>query len=78
MDERTKAVVSAAIVLAVNIASLFGATLDLGMVQNVVFGIISIASTIYAIWKNHNFTDEAIDAQDYLNELKSLRGTNDE
>lgn len=70
MDERTNAVVSAAIVLAVNVAMLFGVSLDMGTTQNVVFGIITIAATIYAAWKNHNFTEEAAEAQKYLNDLK--------
>jgi hypothetical protein len=70
MDEKTKAVVSAAILLVVNIAALFGASLDLGMVQNVVFGLITIISTLYAVWKNHNFTPEAAEAQAYLDDLK--------
>ena len=70
MDEKTKAVVSAAILLVVNIAALFGASLDLGMVQNVAFGFITIVSTLYAVWKNHNFTAEAAEAQAYLDDLK--------
>lgn len=70
MDERTKATVSAAIVLAVNIAALFGASLDLGTVQNVVFGAVTIVTTLYAAWKNHNFTHEAAEAQAVLDELK--------
>ena len=70
MDEHTKAVISAAIVLSVNIATLFGVSLDQGLVANVVFGAISIAATIYAAWKNHNFTEEAAKAQEYLDSLK--------
>lgn len=70
MDEHTKAVISAAIVLSVNIAALFGVSLDQGLVANVVFGGISIAATIYAAWKNHNFTEEAAKAQEYLDSLK--------
>jgi len=74
MDEKTKATISAAILLAVNVAALFGASLDLGTVQNVVFGAITIVSTLYAAWKNHNFTPEAAQAQEYLNGLKDMRG----
>ena len=70
MDEKTKAVVSAAILLAVNVAALFGASLDLGMVQNVAFGLITIVTTLYGVWKNHNFTSEAVEAQAYLDDLK--------
>ena len=70
MDEKTKATISAAIILAVNIAALFGVSLDQGMVANVVFGLITIVVTIYAAWKNHNFTPEAAQAQQWLDELK--------
>ena len=70
MDEKTKAVVSAAILLVVNVAALFGASLDLGMVQNVAFGLITIVTTLYGVWKNHNFTPEAVEAQAYLDDLK--------
>ena len=70
MDERTKAIVSAAVVLFVNIMALCGASLDMGMVQNVAIGAVSIATTIYAVWKNHNFTPQAAAAQEYLNMLK--------
>ena len=70
MDEKTKATISAAIILAVNIAALFGVSLDQGMVANVVFGLITIVATIYAAWKNHNFTPEAAQAQQWLDELK--------
>lgn len=73
MDEKTKATISAAIVLAVNIAALFGASLDLGTVQNVVFGAITIVTTLYAAYKNHNFTPEAAEAQAVLDELKGKR-----
>lgn len=70
MDERTKAIVSATVVLFVNIMALCGASLDMGMVQNVAFGVVSIATTVYAVWKNHNFTPQAAAAQEYLNLLK--------
>ena len=73
MDEKTKATISAAIVLAVNIAALFGASLDLGTVQNVVFGAITIVTTLYAAWRNHNFTPEAAEAQAVLDELMGKR-----
>lgn len=70
MDEKKKAVISAAIILAVNVAALFGVQLDADLVHKVVFGVISIATTIYGVWKNHNFTTEAAKAQAYLDMLK--------
>lgn len=74
IDEQQKAVISAAIILLVNVAALFGASLDADMVQKVAFGLISIAFTIYGVWKNHNFTPEAIKAQEYLDTLKDGDG----
>ena len=73
MDERTKATISAAVVLALNIAALFGVSLDQGMAMDVVFGIVTIATTLYAAWKNHNFTPEAAQAQHFLDDLKDKR-----
>lgn len=73
MDEKTKAAVSAAILLAVNLLALFGVSLDLGLVTNVVFGLVTIATTVYAAWKNHNFTPEAAEAQRVLDGLKESR-----
>lgn len=70
MNESTKAVISATIALIINIAALFGASLDLGVIQNAVFTIITAVTTLYAAWKNHNFTTEAQQAQRFLNELK--------
>jgi len=71
MSEQTKAAISAGALLFVNLLALFGVTLDLGIVQNVIFGAITIVATIYAAWKNHNFTPEAAQAQHFLNDLKS-------
>jgi hypothetical protein len=36
--------------------------------------IASVVASIYACWKNHNFTDEAARAQELLDNLK---GKND-
>ena len=71
MDERTKAIASAAVILIVNIAGLFGITLDSNNVTQVTIGIIMLITIIYGIWKNHNFTSEAQKAQIYLNDLKT-------
>lgn len=70
MSEQTRATISAAIVLVINLAALFGVSLDLGMVTNVLFGLITLGTTVYAAWKNHNFTPEAAEAQIFLNQLK--------
>ena len=43
-----------------------------GAMINVFIGLASLGVTGYGIWKNHNFTQEAAEAQKYLNELNSL------
>lgn len=80
MSEQKKAVISAAIVLVVNIFALCNVSLDKGLIESVVFGAISLAATLYAAWKNHNFTEEAAQAQQYLEVLKerSRNASNDQ
>lgn len=73
MDERIKAIISATVILVVNIAALCNFAVDQNMIAKVLFGIADVAATIWAIWKNHNFTLEAAQAQGYLNNLKSGR-----
>lgn len=70
MNERTKAIVSACVVLVVQVAGYFGLTLDAGMVQDGIIIICMIATCAYGIWKNHNFTEAAADAQRYLDALR--------
>lgn len=71
MDERTKAIISAIVVLVANIAALWGVSIDQGVWINGLCAIVMLVSSIWAIWKNHNITDEAIEAQRYLDELKA-------
>lgn len=71
MDERTKAIISAIVILAVNIAAMFGVSLDANVWFSGLCAIVMLVTNIYAIWKNHNFTPEAAQAQAYLNELKA-------
>lgn len=70
LDERTKALVSAIALLAVNLLALFGVQLNHDTVWQVVAAVAIIATTIYGVWKNHNFTPEAQRAQEYLDMLK--------
>lgn len=70
MNERVKAIISAAVIIVVNVAALCNFAVDQNLVAKVLFGIADIAATIWAIWKNHNFTLEAAQAQGYLNNLK--------
>lgn len=70
MDERTKAIISAVVVIVVNVASLFGMSLNLNELTNAAFTIATLVTTCVACWKNFNFTPEAAQAQKYLNQLK--------
>lgn len=74
MDERTKAIISAIVILIVNIAAMFGVSLDANVWFSGLCAIVMLATNIYAIWKNHNFTSEAAEAQAYLDNLKAERG----
>ena len=74
LDERTKAIISAAVVLIVNFAAwAFSINLDAGMVTDTLLAIVLLASTCWGIWKNHNFTPEAAEAQQVLDELKEQK-----
>lgn len=73
MDERTKALASAIAIIAVEVCALFGQTIDADAALHVAMAVMSVAATIYGIWKNHNFTPEAQRAQELLDELKGAR-----
>lgn len=71
MDERTKATISAAVVLAANILAYWGITLDVDVWVDGIFFVVMVVSTGYGIWKNHNFTEAAAKAQGVLDHLKA-------
>lgn len=71
MNERVKAIISAIVIIAINIAALLNFDLDGNALTNALMGLAAFLSWVWAIWKNHNFTDEAAKAQVYLDELKS-------
>ena len=70
MNERMKAIVSAVVIIVVQVAGYFGLNLDAGMVQDEIIIAIMLISCMWGIWKNHNFTQSAIDAQKYLDALR--------
>ena len=74
MNERIKAIISTLAVLVVQILALFGVKVEENSFVNAVAVIVSVAVSIYACWKNHNFTNEAARAQKLLDDLK---GKND-
>lgn len=67
---RTESIVSAVVTLVVTIAGLFGCNLSTDVVTSIVSITAVVVAFVYAIWKNHNFTDAAITAQGVLNDLK--------
>lgn len=63
MDERTKAIISAVAVIAVNVAAFMGIALDQATVLNALMGVAMLAATVWGVWHNHNFTEAAIEGQ---------------
>lgn len=72
IDEKIKSLISAIVILAVQILALCGISVDADLTFKVVLICVNIITTGYAIWKNHNFTDAAVTAQQFLDELKGL------
>lgn len=72
--ERIKAILTIIITAIVNIVNVYGYTVDASSVVTAFTTILSAACIIYSWWKNQNITDEAIQAQGYLNDLKRLSG----
>ena len=70
---RTQSIVSAIVVLVVQVAAIFGLTVDANAVNVFVGGAAVLIVTAYSLWKNHNFTDAANEAQKTLEELKALK-----
>lgn len=69
--ERIKAILTIIVTAAVNIANVCGYALDADMWVNAVLSIFSVITIVYAWWKNQNVTEEAQEAQIYLNQLKA-------
>lgn len=67
---KTQSIISAIVVLIVQGAAFAGHTVDEGAVTTVVTAIVTLAVTAYALWKNHNFTDAAQAAQQFLDAAK--------
>ena len=73
-----KACVSAVVVIAVALFGALGIDLDSSALENVLGSVVFLVATGYGIWKNHNFTGAAQEAQQYLDIVKAgnadLRG----
>ena len=73
MSERTKAIISAIVIVAVNVAALLNFDLDGDAMLNALMGLAAFVSWAWAIWKNHNFTDAAAEGQRVTDALKAVR-----
>jgi uncharacterized membrane protein len=71
MDERAKAIVSALAIIAVNVCAYFDIKLDQNQLTSGLLAIGALLCTIYGIWKNHNFTDAAIEGQKVTDAIKA-------
>ena len=76
--ERIKAIITIAVTAAVNIANILGYAWDADSAVNVILTIFSAVTIIYSWWKNQNITNEAIEAQKVLDQLKKERRTKEE
>lgn len=70
MNERTRAIVSAIVLLIIEAAGIFGVTLDESLVTTIVGLVLIVAGLVYGVWKNHNFTDFAGMCQQLLKAMK--------
>lgn len=77
-QEQTKAIVSAVAIMIVNVANIFNLTLDTNAVTTVVLCAAALASMVWGIWKNHNFTAAAHEAQQYLDLIKNVEPRREE
>lgn len=68
--ERIKAIVTIVVTAIVNIANLYGYSIDAEPIVTCVLTVLSFATILYSWWKNQNVTEEAVKSQEYLNELK--------
>lgn len=68
---RWQSIISAVVVIVVQVAALYGQTLDPDTVTSVITVIAAVAVMCWALWKNHNFTTAAQEAEKFLKELKS-------
>ena len=67
---RPQSIISAIVTLAVAAAGCFGLSLDTDMLVNALSLIGFLGAFCWGIYKNHNFTDAANVAQEYLAMLK--------
>lgn len=61
--EQQKAFVTAAVTVIIQIAAIFGLTLDEATLSTIIGAVITLVTTAYAIWHNYNFTEAAGEGQ---------------
>lgn len=69
-DKTVAAAVRAAAVLLVNVAMLFGVSLDLNLVIDLMCAAAMIGATAYGIYRNFNFTKAAQRGQELTDAIK--------
>lgn len=67
---KTQSIISAIVVLLLFIANQLGWSVSENELVEVVSAIALLAGILWGVWKNHNFTCEACDAQEVLKILK--------
>ena len=70
MIDRFQSISSAIAVLIVDFVAVMGLSIDTDLLVDILSAVAFIIATIYGIWKNHNFTDAAIEGQRLVNALK--------
>lgn len=68
---RRQSIVSAVVVLVVAAAGLVGVEVNESALADVVGAVMLLAAYGWGIWRNHNFTDAALEAQASLNIAKA-------
>lgn len=68
--ERLKAIITIIVTAIVNIANIYGYSIDAAPLINATLSVLSAITIAYSWWKNQNITTAAQSAQKYLCELK--------
>ena len=77
-SEKVMAIARLAVSLALAIASGFGLALDADALLTGVGCVLALAAFVYSWYKNNNLTDAAVQAQHYLDAIKSKSSEGDD
>lgn len=67
MNETFKSIASALAIIVIQVAALFGLEISEDEATSIILCLITLGATCYAIWKNHNFTEDAQESQAIVN-----------